>query len=92
VDPLTGLADADGGPGGHRALAVLFVPEDPTDRKTIELDEHLDILPGYVQHGTPYVRPAFHTAPEFKRAVLDVLGECRVCRDYLGMHARDAAP
>lgn len=90
--PEDGLRDEASGAGGHRALAVLFVPEDPLDRRQIELDEHLDILPGYVQRGSVIARPAFHTAPRFKRAVLDALGPCRTCRDYLGVHAGEAAP
>lgn len=91
VDPEVGLQDADTKVGGHRALAVLFFPEDAFSRKTIELDEHLDVLPGYVQHGTTVARPAFHTSPRFKRAVLDALGDCRDCRDYLGVHPHEPA-
>ena len=78
----------DGKEGGHRALAVLFFPEDAFSRKQIELDEHLDILPGYTQHGTVVTRSAYFTSSRFKRAVVDVLGECPVCRDYLGIHPR----
>ena len=91
VAPEESLQNPDTGEGGHRALAVLFFPEDAFSRRAVELDEHLDLLPGYIQHGTTVARPAFHTSPRFKRAVLDALGDCRDCRDYLGVHPAEAA-
>lgn len=71
---------------GERALTVLFFPrEDPYSRKSLELDENLDVRNGYMQHGELFVKPGWRTSVMFKERVLEFIGESAFFRDYLGV-------
>jgi hypothetical protein len=75
---------------GGRALTVLFFPtKDPYSRKSLELDENLDVRAGYMQHGELFVKPGWHTSVIFKERVLEFIGESAFFRDYLGVKPPD---
>lgn len=75
---------------GGRALTLLFFPtQDPFSRKSVELDENLDVRNGYMQHGELFVKPGWHTSVTFKERVLEFIGESAFMRDYLGVKPPD---
>lgn len=75
---------------GQRALTVLFFPaQDPYSRKSLELDEFLDVRAGYMQHGEVFVKPAWHTSVVCKERILEFIGQSAFFRDYLGVKPPD---
>jgi hypothetical protein len=75
---------------GGRALTLLFFPQqDPFSRKSLELDENLDVRSGYMQHGEVFVKPGWRTSVIFKQRVLEFIGESAFFRDYLGVKPPD---
>ena len=86
----TGTDNQDG-EFGKSALTLLFFPADAFSRKQFDLDQHLDVMPGYVQHGEMVTSAGYQTTTEFKTHLIARLGHCPECCAYLGLGPPAAA-
>jgi hypothetical protein len=63
-----------------RSFALVFLPDDPRSRTSFFLDENLNILPGFLEHGAEYGSLFYRTSDDFKMILLHLIESCPACR------------